>query len=284
MRRLIINADDFGLTGGINRAILQSHLEGVVTSATLMAGANAFEDAVSLTAFAPRCSIGCHITLLDGASLLQASEIPTLIEGGNFYASVGMFAPRAIRGRINPAEIEIEAVAQIRRLQDAKISVSHVDTHKHTHILPQILRPLLQAAQACGVRRIRNPFEPLRPASLAGHPGLWKRWIVFRTLHALARVFRQTVNDAGMITTDGTIGMVATGALDNEQFRGLIENLPEGTWEFVCHPGYLDAELRSQQTRLQKSREQELNILTSPSTRELLQRNHIELISYHDVT
>ena len=78
--------------------------------------------------------------------------------------------------------------------------------------------------------------------------------------------------------------MVATGALDDEKFRALIENLPEGTWEFVCHPGYLDAELQTQQTRLHKSREQELEILTSPATRELLQRNHIELISYHDVT
>jgi predicted glycoside hydrolase/deacetylase ChbG (UPF0249 family) len=185
---------------------------------------------------------------------------------------------------MNPAEIELEAVAQIRKLQSAGISVTHLDTHKHTHILPQVLRPLLRAAQACGVRKIRNPFEPLRPATLLQRPGLWKRWVVFRTLHTLARVFRQIVKTAGMTTTDGTIGIVATGALDNELFRALIENLPDGTWEFVCHPGYHDAELQTQQTRLQKSRDQELEILTAPSTRELLQRNHIELISYHDLT
>jgi chitin disaccharide deacetylase len=100
----------------------------------------------------------------------------------------------------------------------------------------------------------------------------------------MARNFRQTASKAGMITTDGTIGMVATGALDEKLFRALIENLPDGTWEFVCHPGYDDAELQSLQTRLRKSREQELEILTAPATRELLQRNSVELISYHDLT
>ena len=87
-----------------------------------------------------------------------------------------------------------------------------------------------------------------------------------------------------MITTDGIIGMVAAGALDEELFRSLIENLPDGTWEFVCHPGYNDPELQSLRTRLRKSREQELEILTAPATRELLQRNSVELISYHDLT
>jgi predicted glycoside hydrolase/deacetylase ChbG (UPF0249 family) len=86
-----------------------------------------------------------------------------------------------------------------------------------------------------------------------------------------------------MITPDGTLGIVATGALDLQLFRFMIENLPDGTWEFVCHPGYNDAELQSMRTRLRASREQELQILTSPATRELLAGNGIELISYHDL-
>ena len=287
MRRLIINADDFGLTAGINRAILKARLEGIVTSATLMANARAFDEAVALAPSAPGLGVGCHVTLVDGSPLLQPSQVPTLIEGRDsvrFYRSAGAFAWRAITDRINPAEIEVEAVAQIRKLQSAGISVTHVDTHKHSHILPQVLRPLLRAAQTCGVRKIRNPFEPLRLAVLLRHPRLWKRWIEFRMLSALAQAFRETVKNAGMIATDGTIGMVATGALDEELFRSLIENLPDGTWEFVCHPGYNDPELQSLRTRLRKSREQELKILAAPATRELLQRNSIELISYHGLT
>jgi len=287
VRRLIINADDFGLTAGINSAILKAHLEGVVTSATLMATARAFDQAAALAPSTPDLGVGCHVTLVDGSPLLQPSQVPTLIEGRDsvrFYRSSGAFAWHTITRHINPAHIESEAAAQIHRLQAAGISVTHVDTHKHSHILPQVLQPLVRAAQACGGRKIRNPFEPLRLNGLLRHPQLWKRWIQFRTLSTLAQAFCKTVKNAGMITTDGIIGMVATGALDEELFRSLIENLPDGTWEFVCHPGYNDPELQSLRTRLRKSREQELKILTAPATRELLERNQVELISYHDLT
>ena len=287
MRRLIINADDFGLTAGVNRAILKAHVEGIVTSATLMANSSAFDQVVPLTAAAPDLSIGCHVMLVDGSPLLPPPQVPTLIEGrdsSRFHRSAGALAWRVITGGIDPTQIELEAVAQIRKLQSAGISVTHVDTHKHTHILPHVLRPLLRAAKACGVRKIRNPFEPLRLAALLQHPRLWKRWIEFRTMYTLARVFRRTVKNAGMITTDGTIGIVATGVLDEELFHALVENLPDGTWELVCHPGYNDSELQSLQTRLRKSREHELAILTAPATRELLQRSQVELISYRDLT
>src|SRR5256886_3900217 len=287
MRRLIVNADDFGLTNGINSAILKAHFEGIVTSATLMANGSAFDQAVSLTASAPSLSIGCHVMLVDGSSLLQPARVATLLAGRDstsFCRSAGALAWRAIARRIDPAQIELEAVAQIRKLQSAGISVTLIDTHKHVHILPQVLRPLLRAAQTCGVRKIRNPFGRMLLAGLLRYASLWKRWIEFRTLQTLARSFRETVMNAGMITADGTIGIVATGALDEKLFRALIENLPDGTWEFVCHPGYNDPELQSLRTRLRKSREQELEILTAPTTRELLQRNSIELISYHDLT
>ena len=286
MRRLIINADDFGLTGGINRAIMQAHFNGVVTSATLMANGTGFEQAVTLTASAPSLSIGCHVMLVDGSSLLQPARVPTLLAGRDnpsFYRSAGTLAWRAITRRIDPAQIELEAIAQIRKLQSAGISVTHIDTHKHVHILPQILRPLLRAAQTCGVRKIRNPFGRMLLGGLLRYASLWKRWIEFRMLSTLARTFREAVKNAGMVTTDGTIGMVTTGAWNQELFRSLIENLPAGTWELVCHPGYNDSELQSLPTRLRKSREKELAILTAPATRELVKRNQIELISYKDL-
>ena len=252
-----------------------------------MANGPAFDQAVPLAAAAPDLSVGCHVELVDGSSLLPPSQVPTLTQGRDrirFYRSSSAFAWHTISGRVSPAQIELEAVAQIRKLQAAGISVTHLDTHKHTHIVPRVLQSLVRAAQACGVRKIRNPFEPLRISGLIRRPGLWKRWIQFRTLSAMARAFRETAKNAGMITTDGTIGMVATGALDEKLFRALIENLPDGTWEFVCHPGYNDPELQSLQTRLRKSREQELEILIASPTRDLLQRNHIELISYQDLT
>lgn len=291
MRRLIANADDFGLTAGVNRAIVEAHAHGVLTSATLMANASAFAEAVQLASSSSRLSVGCHVVLVDGTPLLPGPRISSLMDrrendqDGNsrFCQSLGSFASRALSGRLDPVQIEAEVTAQIRKLQSVGIIVSHLDTHKHTHVFPQVWQPLLRAAQACGVRAVRNPFEPVRFSQLADRPNLWKRWIAVKALHSNAANFRRAAKKSGIITPDGTLGVLVTGALDERLFRAAIENIPEGTWEFVCHPGYNDAQLQSSRTRLLASRALELEILTSSSTRDLLDRHGIDLISYRDL-
>lgn len=286
MRRLIVNADDFGLTRGVNRAIVEAHEDGIVTSSTLMANSAAFDDAMRLSQSHPKLSVGCHTMLVDGAPLLGASQVATLLSNSRrseFLRGIGAFAWRAFTGRINADEVEAEVTAQIRKLQSARIAVSHLDTHKHTHLFPQILHPLLRAARATGVRAIRNPFGRIAFSAIVGRPNLWKRYGQLRVLNALAAKFRNAVAAAGMVTTDGSIGVVATGALDERLFRWLFENLPEGTWEFVCHPGYNDVDLETVHTRLRQSREIELRLLTSPAAREILAKNEVHLISYRDL-
>jgi len=286
VRRLIVNADDFGLTPGVNRGIAEAHAQGIVTSTTLMANASAFEDAIQLAAASPRLSVGCHLVLVDGSPVLDAGQIPTLTNGkrkGEFEENVISFAIRAWRRRINADQIEAEATAQIRKLQNAGIRVSHIDTHKHVHIFPQVLHPLLRAAQACGVRAIRNPFGRIAFSHIAARPRLWKRYGQIGMLNSLAAKFRRTVAKAGMTTTDGSLGVVVTGALDGRLLRLILEDLPEGTWELVCHPGYNDAALQSVRTRLRGSREVELGLLTSAETRESLARGGVQLASYCDL-
>jgi hopanoid biosynthesis associated protein HpnK len=291
VRRLIVNADDFGFTAGINRAIVEAHTRGIVTSSTLMASGRAFEEAVRLAAATPTLSVGCHVVLIDGEPVLDAERLPSLTtahsSGPRFRDGIKSFAARALAGRLNPVEIEAEASAQIRKLQSAGVSVSHVDTHKHTHLFPAVLRPLLRAARACGVHAIRNPFGPRRPlksSTLLTRPGLWARYAEVRILRTLAARFRDAAKREGVVTPDGTLGIVVTGALDEELFRGIAAIIPEGTWEFVCHPGYNDDDLKSAQTRLRQSRETELRVLTMPEARELLSSQAIGLISYRDLT
>ena len=290
MRRLIVNADDFGFTRGVNRAIVEAHTSGVVTSSTLMANGSAFENAAQMAKTAPNLSVGCHIVLLDGEPVLDTQNIRTLVShvSGNarFHDGLKSFAALALTGRLDPDEIEAEASAQIRKVQSAGISVSHVDTHKHTHLFPAVLRPLLRAAAACGVRAVRNPFgsrRPLRSHELLARPGLWTRYAEVRILRGFANKFRTVVDREGFVTPDGTLGIVVTGALDEKLFRALAENIPEGTWEFVCHPGYNDEDLRIARTRLRESREIELAVLTRPEARQLLSQEGIKLISYHDL-
>jgi chitin disaccharide deacetylase len=286
VRRLIVNADDFGFTSGVNRGIVEAHSGGVVTSSTLMANGPAFAEAARLAKTIPTLSIGCHVVLIDGQPVLDAQQLPTLTSGAHFRDGLMTFAARAIAGRIDADEIIAEASAQIRKIQAAGISVSHIDTHKHTHLFPKILRPLLRAAGTCGVHALRNPFGPRLPlhsGDLLARPGLWGRYAQLRVLGRFAGQFRQAVDHDGFATPDGTLGIIVTGALDETLFHAIARNIPPGTWEFVCHPGYNDADLQGAATRLRESRETELRVLTLPAAREVLLQEGIELISYREL-
>jgi chitin disaccharide deacetylase len=290
VRRLIINADDFGLTEGVNRGIVEAHTNGIVSSATLMANAGAFDQAVRLASGSPTLSVGCHVILVDGEPVLKTSDIPSLVTRKpnceRFHENLSGFASRALMGRLDPVQIEAEALAQIHKLQSNGIAVSHVDTHKHTHMFPVVYRALLRAARACGIRAVRNPFSPRVSVSvraLRKDPRLWKRHLQVRGLRRLEAHFLRAVAEAGMITTDGCLGVVATGALDLSVFEWIVKSVPQGTWEFVCHPGYTDSDLDKVKTRLRESRMEELKVLTSREAKAILQQQNIEVTSYREL-
>jgi len=286
VRRLVVNADDLGFTSGVNRAIVKAHTDGIVTSATLMANGPAFCEARKLAEQFPKLSIGCHVVLIDGEPVLPPARVPSLTQSGRFRDDLKTFIARALMGRLDTTEIGAEATAQIRRVQAAGVCVSHLDTHKHTHIFPKVLRPLLLAAAKCGVRAVRNPFGPhlpLRLSELLKRPNLWTRWAEMRVLGTFAGKFQKAVQREGFFTPDGTLGVEVTGTLNETLFAAIATSFPEGTWEFVCHPGYNDSELQSARTRLRESREIELDVLTSPQAREILARQGVELISYRDL-
>ena len=277
-----MNADDFGLTAGVNRAIVEAHQNGIVTSATLMACSNRFSDAVASAKELPRLSVGCHVVLVDGEPASHPSAVRSLLRTGSathFRNSLMSFAITAASGRLNSSQVEAEIEAQITKLQYAGLTVSHLDSHKHTHMFPSVLKGMLRAAKACGVRAIRNPFEPLVFARLAK----WKRQFQLRMMSNFRRNFRRALQEVGVTAPDGCIGVAATGGLCEESLHYLIENLPQGTWELVTHPGYNDAELDGVNTRLRQSRETELAILTSAATKEVLRKQQVELISYRDL-
>lgn len=285
MLRLIVNADDLGLTSGVNRAILEAHKNGIVRSSTLMANGPALAEAAEMARNTPTLGIGCHVTLVDGLPVTGSTQVSSLLnkKTARFRTGFGEFAVASAFGRLSGQEIEAEAAAQIRKLQDAGIHVTHFDTHKHVHLFPRVLTPILRAAKACGVRAVRNPFGPVRILHLRAQPGSWKRWTQVGILNSLSGRFRRAVAKSGLITTDGTIGVVGTGSMNAELFRLLLKSLPDGTWEFVCHPGYFDDDLRAAGTRLLASRELELHMLTDDSVRDFLKSSGIALSSYRDL-
>jgi len=258
--RLIINADDFGLTDGVNEAILELNAAGALTSATLMATGQSFRSAVHAAFAQTTLDVGCHVVLVDGTPVLPHTQIPSVASADGFRRTLGEFVKELMLGRIRESEIEAEAVAQIARIQSSGLSVSHVDTHKHTHMFGRVLRPLLRAAVMRGVGAIRNPFEPGWSIKATGAAGLARRLQV-NVLRTQQRGFRKAVREAGIATTDGAIGVLATGSLDASTLQQLLAAMPDGTWELVCHPGYQDAALENVKTRLRESREVERTAL-----------------------
>lgn len=260
MSRLIVNADDFGLTPGVNRAIAELHQLGVLTSATLMARAAATDEAIDIARSTPKLGVGCHVVLVDGTPV--SSDLKTLAPSGAFFPTLGDFLKRLLTGRIDQAEIEAEACAQIQSLQSRGVHLDHIDTHKHTHMFPRVLRPVLRAARSCEIRNVRNPFEPVwSTAVTSGAP--WVRRCEVRMLRLLSRSFRNIVAEEGCFTTGGSLGVLATGTLDQRTVEAMVRAVPSSNsvYELVTHPGYNDADLARAHTRLLASRDTERNAL-----------------------
>lgn len=281
MPRLIVNADDFGLTAGVNRAIAELHAAGVLTSATLMAHAAATDAAVEIALRTPGLGVGCHVVLVDGEPVLPAAKLPTLVDQrtGRFYPTLGKFLLRLKSGRIAAAEIEAEARAQMMRLSEHGVALTHFDAHKHTHMFSEVLEPVLRAAKSCNVGAMRNPFEPAW--SVAATPGApLKRKVQVALLRRMRGGFLQRVAAAGLRTTKGALGVLATGTLDARTVLALGEAVkrvggPEDVYELVTHPGYNDAELAAARTRLLDSR-----VVEREALRELQGMNGLRLISF----
>ncbi len=279
MSRLIVNADDFGLTPGVNRAIAELHAAGVLTSTTLMARAGSTADAIRLALATPTLGVGCHVLLVDGEPVLPPSQIPTLVDRktGCFPAPLKTFLARLFTGRIAAEEIEAEASAQISLLKSKGLDLTHIDTHKHTHMFPSVLRPVLRAARSAGIHAVRNPFEPAW-AVRATAGAAWARCVEVNLLRKFESSCRRIIAQEGFATTDGTIAVLGTGVMNAAMVRSLLSAMPNGAWELVTHPGYNDSDLARVRTRLRESRDIEREAL-----RTINEFSRIELLSYADL-
>jgi hopanoid biosynthesis associated protein HpnK len=291
VKNLIVNADDLGWTAGVNRGIAEAHRNGIVTSASLLANGAAFAGGVEVARQNPRLSVGVHLNLSDGAPVAGREAVPSLLnEAGEFAGGPeGLLLKIAMRG-LTEGEVEKEWEAQIRKVRDAGVAVTHLDGHKHVHMLPGLFEIALRLAKQRGIGAIRVSHEAsgLRTALSAGadlRPSVvLKQGVQARGLKLLARDAREKVERAGISTADYFCGIAQTGELTKEGVARMLRNLPEGTTELMCHPGYADEALRSTSTRLQGSREKEVAILTDPEIRNLVASQGIRLIDYGFVT
>ena len=287
MKNLIVNADDLGWTDGVNRGILEAFHHGIVTSTSLLANGAAFGGGVEAARSAPGLGVGVHLNLSDGPPMADRETVTTLLnDNGEFAGGPESLLLRRARGGISLAEVENEWDAQIQKVRDAGIAPTHLDGHKHVHMLPGLFEIALRLAKRHEIGAIRVALEAssLRVALSSGskqHAGVvMKQGLEARGLKLLARDARELAEHAGISTADYFCGIAQTGELTREGVEQLVKSLPDGTTELMCHPGYMDSALQKTATRLQDSRQTELQILTDTGIRNLVASLGIRLIDY----
>ena len=287
MRNLIINADDLGWTEGVNRGIAEAHRHGIVTSASLLANAAAFDSALELARATPGLGVGVHLNLSHGQPAAERELVTTLLnDQGELVGGPESLLLRMARHSVRLGEVEQEWDAQIQKVRNAGIEPTHLDGHRHVHMLPGLFEIVLRLAKRHGIGAVRVSHEEssLRAALSTGEKQktsvVMKQGVQARGLKLLARDAREQAERAGIATADYFCGIAHTGELTREGVMRLLEILPEGTTELMCHPGYVDAALQKSPTRLQASRESEIAILTDTGIRNLVASQGIRLIDY----
>jgi predicted glycoside hydrolase/deacetylase ChbG (UPF0249 family) len=287
VRNLIVNADDLGWTDGVNRGIVEAHRKGLVTSATLLANGRAYDSALEAARQNPQLGIGVHLNLGDGRPAAPADQVPGLLNvAGELDGGTEGLLLRIASRRLRMEEVEREWDAQIRKIRASGITPTHLDGHKHVQMLPGLFELALQLAKKHGIRAVRvaNEESSLRSALSTGaaqNTGVvLKQGAQARGLKLLARDARKMAEREGIATSDYFCGITQTGELTREGLEEFLEKLPEGTTELMCHPGYVDEDLRKTETRLQGSRAIELEILTDAGIRKIVASRGIRLINY----
>lgn len=275
--RLIVHADDFGLTEKINEGILRAHQRGILTSASIMACGEAFEHAAVLARSTPALDVGIHLTLIEERPLSPPHEIPSLVGlDGKFHPHAVQFTRRYLTGKINLAEVKKELEAQIEKILAAGVLPSHIDSHQHMHMLPGVLRIAAGLGRTYGIHamRIPNEFNML---------GRFTEVPIGRIAQALVlSFFCHQANGSIETKTDYFAGFLCGGKLTKANLRTLLTTLPrQGTCEIMCHPGLEGPDSRYAHWHYQWL--EELNALIDGEIKRLLRELGIQLISYRDL-
>ena len=286
-RQLVVNADDLGLTVGVNDGIFDAHDLGILTSASLFANAPATNDAIRRAGSHRSLAIGAHLALVDGAPTLPPQQVPTLVvDDGRFRRSWKPFIVACLQRRVSLAEVELELTAQIARLQRSGVTLTHLDAHKHVHAYPPVFAIVARLAARFGIPVVRVPYEQWSPTLVqAGDRAVrrtaYRQALLNAAMWPWAR--RNYLTAASFeLRTPQFIGRIHTGVLNRSTLRTMLHAARHGVTELMVHPGYVDDALLRTRTRLRESREHEVELLCSMETRALLVGERIDLVR-HDL-
>lgn len=282
MKKLIINADDFGLHQEINKGIIKAFEEGVLTSTTLMCSAPAFEDAVSRALAHPDLGVGIHLTLVGGvAPVLSPDEVPSLVDkDGKFVENYVGLITNYYQGKVKKEEIYRELDAQIQRAFSTGIPITHIDSHQHMHTLPGITGIVVELCKKYKITKVRIPAENI--CASYGFDASLGRKIGRAGLSFCASLARGCFAREGIKSPDYFFGMLAGGSLSVPVVKNFLKGYNKGIAEIMTHPGSNAPELRKLFT-WGYHWEQERDVYLNPEIKALIREEKIELINFGSV-
>lgn len=281
MKRVIINADDFGIHEGINRGIIYGHSHGAITSTTIMAVGDAFDHAVQLAAAVPSLGVGIHLTLVGERPVASPDQVPSLVDKeGCLPRFYPQFLRHLLQGKVSLADVRTELVAQVEKVIAAGIKPTHLDSHQHMHVVPGIVDITLDLAHHYRIPAIRIPDEPF--FFFGGFEASPGRFVGRGGLTALARIARRKAAKRRIAAPQHFYGMLAGGFMIEKNLLAIINALPTGVSEIMMHPGDDDAAM-TRHYGWQFSWQAELAAVTSPTSQQLLKEKGIELITFREL-
>jgi hopanoid biosynthesis associated protein HpnK len=277
LKKLIVNADDLGLTRGVNRGVLRAFRDGIVTSASLLVTGSAFDDAVTLARQNPQLDVGLHLALVEEQAILGREVLPTLVDkSGRLPRTSGEFLRRALLARISWDDVEREIAAQIARFQNTGLRLSHVDSHQHLHMFPAVFKIVSRLTHGMGKVWIRYPAGPWQKSPAAR----MRRWVQQIGLNLTCLSARALHSSPVPQMPDGMYGFEVGGRLTRSALEHILRKIPDGLYELICHPGEDDADTRKRYSHWDYRWVEELEALTAPEALLILKEQGIELTSF----
>ena len=278
MKKLIVTADDFGLTHSINEGVLMAAREGIVTNINLIPTGTAADDAIAIIKYDKIPEIGVHLALTETRPITSTRLISSIIDGGGLFPRTRFkFLKRFFSGHIDIEHVKIELKSQIDRAANSGAKITNLSSHEHLHMIPEIFAVLTGLAKEYGIRYIRV----LRKESYMPAVSLKK---IFRS--AVVAYFEPSMDKllkrSSLNTTDNFMGFLDSGAIREDVLLRMLGGIKEGVTELVSHPGFLDPEILDHY-RFHINCEEELYALTSPKVKKSIADNGIKLCRYGDL-
>ncbi|MCP2520251.1 ChbG/HpnK family deacetylase [Candidatus Aminicenantes bacterium AC-708-M15] len=281
MKRLIINADDFGLTNGINEGIILAHKRGILTSTTLIPNMPGFENAVKLAKENKTLGVGIHLNIIRGKPVRRPEEVSSLLNKNGNFLTIYPFIKKFILGKIEAEQVEKEFRAQIEKVLDEGIEITHFDSEKHIHSIPKIMGIVIKLAKEYKIPKIRFINEFCLSFDIV-------RSLKSMVVSCLNRKMKRNILKAGILIPDRFYGICGSGRMNSKNLIKILTSIPDGVTEIMVHPGIIDNDyIKIEQEYgsyyLKEERERELEALIDLKVKEIIEEENIQLINYRDL-